>query len=58
MSKCYSQKPKWLPEKWNNLHPDDLKITNCYSYAFNRVRKIIVLKIHINLNLVRYQIVH
>jgi len=39
MSQCYLNKPQWLPDKWNNLHPDDLKITNCYSYAFNRVEK-------------------
>ena len=26
MSHCYSKKPQWLPDKWNSLPPDDLKI--------------------------------
>lgn len=39
MGDCYFKKPQWLPDRWNSLHPDDLKITNCYSYAFDRIEK-------------------
>jgi hypothetical protein len=31
--------PKWEPKFWNNLTEADLKITNCYSYAFNYIEK-------------------
>lgn len=37
MSNC--KKPKWDPLFWDNLREQDLKITNCYNYAFNVVEK-------------------
>ena len=36
---CLYNKPKYEPMFWDNLKEDDLKITNCYSYAFNYVDK-------------------
>ena len=37
--KCPFQKPKWEPLFWDNLREQDLKITNCYNYAFNVVEE-------------------
>ena len=39
MGSCIHNKPKWQPMYWDNLREQDLKITNCYSYAFNVVDK-------------------
>ena len=39
MEHCFSNKPSWDPEFWDNLNEKDLLITNCYSYAFNIIEK-------------------
>ena len=39
MGSCIHNKPKWKPMYWDNLREQDLKITNCYAYAFNVVDK-------------------
>ena len=39
MEYCIHNKPKWKPMYWDNLREQDLKITNCYAYAFNVVEK-------------------
>tara|TARA_B100000408_G_C10202781_1_gene183603 strand:- start:118 stop:660 length:543 start_codon:yes stop_codon:yes gene_type:complete len=39
MKYCINKKPKWQPMYWDNLREQDLKITNCYGYAFNLVEK-------------------
>ena len=39
MGSCIHNKPKWQPMYWDNLREQDLKITNCYGYAFNVIEK-------------------
>ena len=39
MGSCIHNKPKWIPMYWDNLREQDLKITNCYGYAFNVIEK-------------------